>query len=78
MERLNKLRVSINSDRLKVAFLMATVAMMAIDLIDSNLVARIHALHFYTNTFLQVKVAYLIIGTALTTTLTYLSTPKSL
>ena len=69
---------SINSDRLHIAFLIAVNLMIGIDLLDSNLIAKIHALYFYTNTFLQVKIAYLTIGTVLLTTLTYLLTPKSL
>lgn len=69
---------SLNSDRLHIAFLVAINLMIGIDLLDSNLIAKIHALHFYTNTYLQVKVAYLIIGTALITALTYVLTPKNI
>ena len=78
MKTLNTVVSTINLNKLKLSFTMAMVLLVVLDLIEPNLIAKIHVLHFSLFSYLQVKVAYLTLGLLFIGTLTYLTTPKAL
>ena len=58
--------------------MVAMTLLVMLDTVEPNLIAKVHALHFNTNTFIQVKVAFLTMGLLVISYVTYLTTPKSI
>ena len=58
--------------------MVAMTLLVMLDFIRPNLIAEVHALYFSTNTFVQVKVAFLTMGLLVISYVTYLTTPKSI